>query len=203
MRTTRKILVTIALAVAAGFGLAGCATPTEGTAVMAEGWHTAPETAAAPSTTQPPTPTVQPTTPRPTPTPSPTPPSALGTSIGFTQNGVRHGTGTATVWTAEWTQINPASYDDAPATNGAFLIIDVSVQGVTGTVSTNPYDWTLKDALGHSYTYAWSGKEPILHDSGPLAAGEISRGFLTFDVPQGPMTVSIGTGVQWAITAGS
>ena len=83
------------------------------------------------------------------------------------------------------------------------MIIDVSVQGVTGTDSTNPYDWTLKDALGHSYTYAWSGKEPILHDSGPLAAGEISRGFLTFDVPQGPMTVSIGTGVQWAITAGS
>ena len=129
------------------------------------------------------------------------PKGAQTTDLG--QNGVRNGTGTATVWTAEWTQINPASYDDAPAANGAFLILDVSLQGVTGTVSTNPYDWTLKDAQGHSYTYSWSGQEPILHDSGPLAAGEIARGFLTFDVPQGPMTVSIGTGVRWAVSAAS
>lgn len=90
-----------------------------------------------------------------------------------------NGTGVLTVWSAEWT------------TTG--LTLDVSVDGVTGTVAIQQSDLDARDAQGHTY--------PIDCTFGPLTAGETARSSVTVAAPQGPLTVGTGRDVRWVIPA--
>jgi hypothetical protein len=111
------------------------------------------------------------------------------------------GTGTATVKSAEWSTLAMSTYGSAPK-NGAFLTIDVVVTGVSGTVQANPYFWHVQDSLGHIYDWSWDSKEPALHLA-DLTPGEVSSGFVSFDVAQAPVTVTLTNGTatlaRWAV----
>ena len=111
------------------------------------------------------------------------------------------GTGTAALNGAEWSTTAVSTYGSAPK-SGAFLTIDVVVTGVSGTVPANPYFWHVQDAQGHIYDWSWDSKEPSLHLA-DLTPGEVSSGFVTFDVAQAPVTVTLTNGTatlaRWAV----
>jgi hypothetical protein len=129
----------------------------------------------------------------------------VGSSIPFTWSAFGDDDqGTATVNTAEWT--TEADEFGGLPDNGAYLILDVTVEATKGSVSVNPLYWSAKDAEGRTYKSGFtSGKDPAL-DSGDIPAGQKSRGFVAIDAPQVPLTVqlsSMGSGAvaSWAVPA--
>lgn len=77
------------------------------------------------------------------------------------------------------------------AQNGAYLILDVTVETTKGVVSVNPFYWQAKDAEGRTYDLALgAGTEPAL-STAELPAGQKSRGFVALDSPQVPVTVQL------------
>lgn len=193
MTTIRKTLVVAAIAV--GFALAGCS--------------------AAPlaTTMPPPVVTVQPQASTPVaPPPSVTPPAvttpAKAEAVGVAQevtvsdmNDTVTGTAVATVHSATWSQQPQQSYGGAP--KHAFLIIDVSFKGETGRFQFNPFMFTARDSMGRGYEAEFGGApDPELHD-GYTEPGDLARGFVAFDLPQGAVTLVMGDrpGVRWVIPA--
>lgn len=112
----------------------------------------------------------------------------VGSSVPFTWS--RSGEGIATVNTAEWTTEAPNQFSGPPK-NGAYLVLDVTVEATEGTISANPLYWQAKDVEGHTYDYAFTSvKDPGLA-TGELPAGEKSRGFVAIDSPQLAVTVQL------------
>ena len=78
--------------------------------------------------------------------------------------------------------------------NGASLILDVTIEATVGTVNANPLYWQPRDAEGRVYTCAFtSSKDPGLA-AGDVVAGSKSRGFVTIDATQVPVTVELVPG---------
>ena len=114
------------------------------------------------------------------------------------------GAGTATVYSAENKDQAGDSFAGPPK-NGRYLLLDVDVTATEGTVSANPLYWEAADAQGRSYDVELgsAGYSPQL-DSGDLAAGSTSRGYVVFDVPAGPVTVDLteplgGVLASWSV----
>lgn len=109
---------------------------------------------------------------------------------------------TVTVHSATWTTGTGEIGDIGPKL-GAYLVVDVSVEAVDGTATYNPFDWKAKDPEGRSYMPSpFGAPEPGLH-SGSLEPGDLARGFMSFDMPQGPATLILGDrpGARWVIPA--
>jgi len=127
---------------------------------------------------------------------------AIGATADFSWGS--QGKGTATVYTAEnKDQANETFI--GPPKNGRFVLLDVGVTATEGTISANPLYWEAVDAQGQSYgaELGSAGYSPQL-DSGDLAAGSTSRGYVAFDVPAGPLTVDLteplgGVLASWSI----
>lgn len=90
--------------------------------------------------------------------------------------------------------------------NGVFLTVDVTYTVVSGVVDYNSYDWKMKDTEGREYRSTLVFYAPFTRlGSGSVGAGDKVRGFITFDVPKGPikLTYTIGgdLGATWQIPA--
>lgn len=98
----------------------------------------------------------------------------------------RQGKGTITVESAKWKKnglVEPES--------GNYLVLDVVVKGEEGTVSYNPLYFSVQDEDGREYNIAFGADaEPSLK-SGKLEAGKKARGYISFDVKKGPVTLSV------------
>lgn len=128
----------------------------------------------------------------------------VGTSIPFTWSSFGDkDQGVATLNTAEWTTEPPDQFSGAPK-NGAYLILDVTIEGTQGSVSVNPLYWQARDADGRTYDFSFTSKEPAL-SSGDVLPGQKSRGFVVLDAPQVPVTVELtnmGPALaMWAVPA--
>lgn len=194
MTTVRSTI--IATALAAGFVLTGCAS-------LAETPNTSTPTAVTIST--------QPNTPPATTRPAPVPPTAATVpvhvaSIGASQTvtasstaGVKS-TFVATIVSATWSDKGGKSYQSPPV--NMYLVLDISIQGLTGSSQYNPYDWTVRGTDGREYQPSGGEPDPTLHN-GYAEPGDLARGFIAFDLPQGAATVILGSkpGVRWAVKA--
>lgn len=71
-----------------------------------------------------------------------------------------------------------------PKSGYKFLAIDVTVENVNADPSGygNPFNFSLKDQDGYTYTDVLVGKDPSIK-SDSIGKGEKVRGFLTFEVP--------------------
>lgn len=76
-----------------------------------------------------------------------------------------------------------------PAKAGKFLQLDVLWETEKGTTSSNFMYFEAKDAEGRKADMALMGDTQL--GSGEVVAGDKSRGFVSFDVAPGPITVSI------------
>ena len=98
----------------------------------------------------------------------------------------RNGKGTITIESAKWKKnglIEPES--------GNYLVLDVVVKGVEGTVSYNPLYFSVQDEEAREYNIAFGADaEPSLK-SGELKSGKKARGYISFDVKKGPVTLSV------------
>lgn len=127
---------------------------------------------------------------------APAPDAGQGTGAGAVGAPVtfdwQDATGAATVHTLEWRDSFGDTIVSTPD-HGAFLILDVSVEGLTGEgLSYNTLYWTAKDAEGRTYDAELMaiGLEPAF-GSGDLAVGEKARGFVAIDVPKVPLTLNL------------
>lgn len=96
-----------------------------------------------------------------------------------------------TIVSAEWTDTVGTPDLSIPAENGAYLLLDVLWETESGTTSANPFYFSAKDTEGRSADIS-------IFVDGPLAAGDVlpgdkRRGFVAFDITQGPTTVMIFT----------
>lgn len=80
-----------------------------------------------------------------------------------------------------------SSYGDPPK-NGIFVIVNVTITGVSGKVSASPYDFSIRTADGSTYDSSYDSVDPNLRSS-DLAPGKLIRGNIVFDVPQGNNTL--------------
>ena len=98
-------------------------------------------------------------------------------------------TGQAIVWTTEW---QPGSGHTTPK-YGAFLVLDVTIEGVTGVVSASPLYWSARDAQGRNYDTSPFGLDTAAPQLGVahLNPGDQARGFVVIDMPRGPATIQL------------
>jgi hypothetical protein len=88
---------------------------------------------------------------------------------------------------------------------GAVLNLDVTVEATSGTVDVNPFYWQAKDPDGRTYTVGFVLDPQPQLQAGAVRAGDKSRGWVSIDAPQGPMTVQLvnilgGTAVaSWSV----
>lgn len=87
-------------------------------------------------------------------------------------------------------------YGEKPK-NGNYLLIDVQYTATDGTYNYNPFDWTVRDADGRTYSLSdggnYQGKINVLH-SGTVAKGSKARGIVVVDAPKGALTLELGGG---------
>lgn len=79
----------------------------------------------------------------------------------------------------------------SPPKNGTYLIIDVTLTVNSGTMTANPGFWKAQDPQGYTYTAQFAGVAEQGIDSGEIPAGQKTRGEIAFDVPPGPLTVTL------------
>jgi hypothetical protein len=193
MTGTRTALIIAAIAV--GFALTACASTPSSTPPTAV-------TVTAQASTPPPSNSSA--APTPPSTTAPAAPASVGVAQTVTATDTTPGqqgdaTSVVTVESAEWTTNAPPG--SLPAEN-LYLVVDVSIAGVTGSTHYNPYDWTVRGADGREYKPGFDGApKPRLSD-GYAEPGDLARGYIAFDLPQGPATLILGKqpGVRWAIT---
>lgn len=78
-----------------------------------------------------------------------------------------------------------------PAVGFRWVSFDVSVQNTgTAPLGYNPFYFKVKAADNREYSVTFGGVEPSL-DSGNHQAGEVSRGWVTFEVPEGAALASL------------
>lgn len=76
-----------------------------------------------------------------------------------------------------------------PPKNGTYLLLDVLWETEKGTTSSNPLYFSAKDANGRKADLSMFADNQL--GSGEVAPGDKSRGFIAFDIAQGPATVMI------------
>ncbi|WP_144873605.1 DUF4352 domain-containing protein [Microbacterium sp. 1.5R] len=89
------------------------------------------------------------------------------------------GTSEVTITSATWSDSDGSTI---PATNGGFVILDVTVTGLEGTSYVNPIYFLIEAADGTEGTYDFFADEQI--GSEDLEAGDSVSGKVTFDVSQ-------------------
>jgi Domain of unknown function (DUF4352) len=78
-----------------------------------------------------------------------------------------------------------------PKAGNRFVVVQVLYENSgSDKVSYNPFDWTLSDSSGFSYTETYSGVDQALH-SGDLDTGEKARGYISYEVPQSATGLSL------------
>ena len=99
-------------------------------------------------------------------------------------------TGTATINSIRREATLPNTYTPKPK-SGAYVVIDVTVLASTGVVPVNPLLWRVTDASGYVYETALGAHygQPLLGTS--AQPGMQIRGTVAFDVPAGPLTVTL------------
>lgn len=114
--------------------------------------------------------------------------------------------GQITIHTMKWQKKGKGNYAPAPE-NGAYLVMDVTVESTKGTVSPNPLYFAAIDKDGRKYDGlgSMSGWEPSL-DSSDLAAGKKRRGYIAIDMPQAAGTIEFQaplgeTLIEWKLPA--
>lgn len=162
--------------------LTGCGGSDAEDAAASPNASALPSPAAFPS----PSPTVEPS-----PSASPSPPSPI--ALGSSQAG---DLGDITVYTVN----NPVKPQDSSAdriaTDGTeFAVADIKLCATATTEEYSPSDWQVKDAEDRAYPF-WNvqigAKDPNLTDTmRNIAAGDCTRGFLTFEVLDGTTLTEI------------
>jgi hypothetical protein len=80
-----------------------------------------------------------------------------------------------------------------PPANGSYLVIDVSLRVDGGAVAAGPFQWQARDRQGSLYAAVPAGLTGDDMDSGEVTAGHQATGKIAFDVPAGPLTVTLAS----------
>lgn len=97
------------------------------------------------------------------------------------------GEGTVTIHAIQL-NASPAGTIFGAATNGQYVLIDVTIATTKGTINYNPLYFSAASSDNHRWTSSLINiKEPGL-SSGDLPAGEAVRGYVTFDLQNGPVS---------------
>ena len=140
---------------------------------------------AAPSATGSPQPTVVRTSAAARPTTStPVTGGGIGQSTSFTTEG---GSGKVTVTTASWTDNGILD----PQPGSAYLIVDLTFEGVSGAISTGPFFTSVTDADDETYLMSIGADLPRQLTMRTLRAGEKNTGQVAFELPKGPVTFTV------------
>lgn len=115
-------------------------------------------------------------------------PAAVGQQVSFQR---ADAAGTAMLNSAQRAATAQGPLASAP-TNGSFLIVDVTITCSKGKVVANPLAFSVKDRQGYSYNPALGAVAQQV-DSSDMAPGDTVRGQVAFDVPPGPMTLTMRT----------
>jgi hypothetical protein len=128
------------------------------------------------------TPTRTPAPPTATRTVAPTavPTQASGAKVGETARGQGYA-----VTMHEFVDPAPAGRFSSPKPGFRWVAFDVTVENTgTAQISFNPFYFTIKGTDNREYSQAFGGMEPSLN-SGQHQPGEATRGWVTFEVPEG------------------
>ena len=87
---------------------------------------------------------------------------------------------------------DPGPEDDfyRPQDGYRFVTFDITQEAVTGETSASPWDFALQDEDGFRYSWRYGAKGPEFSTT-QLAAGQRTRGFLTFEVPEDAVLVAL------------
>lgn len=78
----------------------------------------------------------------------------------------------------------PAGSFSKPKASNRWVAFDVSIENTGGEADFNPFYFVLKATDNRQYDLAFGGNEPSLN-SGEQEVGEATRGWVTFEVPEG------------------
>lgn len=93
----------------------------------------------------------------------------------------------ATVNSATWQSGKLTTYGEFPG-SGGYLIVDVTVKGISGQTHVSSSDWTVQDAKSYSYDEAFMSGVSQELGYADLGPGQQLRGKVAFDVTQGSVT---------------
>lgn len=120
------------------------------------------------------------------PTPAgPVPHGAIGSTLTVTDHsfsGAVTGTYQATLQSV--TPLTPGPYDTKPT--GQYVGVVIALKGLTGTCSTDLFDYEVVDSQGTAYhgdSFVSTEKVPMFTGSTSFTAGDLARGSMVFDLP--------------------
>jgi hypothetical protein len=117
------------------------------------------------------------------PAPGPTPVLPATVPMGEVGETVTQGAYTLTLANVE-TAYTYGDFRSAKAGN-KFVAVELVFQSSTSTgVNVNPFFTTIKEPSGYEYSPTLFGKDPSLKSQNNLPAGELVRGWMTFEVPE-------------------
>ena len=142
-----------------------------------------PSVAASPAGT--PQPTVVRTSPATQPTSSaPVIGGGVGQPVEFTTTG---GSGTVSVTGAAWADNGILEPDE----NSAYLILNVTFEGVSGAISTGPFFTSVTDADDQTHMMTIGASLDQQLGMRTLRPGEQNSGQVAFELPRGPVTFTV------------
>jgi hypothetical protein len=80
-----------------------------------------------------------------------------------------------------------------PPAHGSYLVITVTLQVDGGAVAAGPFQWQAQDPQGSVYPAVPAGLTGNDMDSAEVTAGHRTTGEIAFDVPTGPLTVTLAS----------
>ena len=98
------------------------------------------------------------------------------------------GTGELTITSASWGTSNGSDFE---ATNGGYLVIDLTWETLDGTTYVNPLYFSVETAEGTEGDYDIFGDATL--EAGELTAGQTTQGTVSFDVAQSGSYVVVVT----------
>lgn len=120
----------------------------------------------------------------------PPPPATINMPIGSTITvETEQGAMDVQVVETKVSKVAPDEYSEPPV-NGAHLGVLIQYLCKTGTCDYNPFDWGVRGPDGTEYNQAYVGQlfgQDL--QSGTLQAGVPAKGWVSFDVPTGPMSL--------------
>lgn len=108
----------------------------------------------------------------------------LGQAVDFTTQG---GAGRVTVTQATWAD----NGDIRPADGTAYLVLDVTFEGVSGTVTTGPFFTWVTDGSGDQHVMTIGARLDRQLAMRTLTAGQQNTGQVAFELARGPVTFGV------------
>lgn len=121
--------------------------------------------------------------------PTPSVPAGIGETVAVQQTQYDNSAGSVTLHGVTRVLETDSPLSPIPD-NGSYLVIDVTVTTISGSLSANPFGWAVQTADSRTYDAALGAVSGQI-DSSEIPAGQERRGNVAFDVPNQPGLITI------------